>query len=60
MALENAESTFITEPSVETATSSIERSDSGTRSMEKKVPILNGAADIESGDMIQQSGMYRI
>jgi hypothetical protein len=28
--------------------------------MEKKVPILNGAADIESGDIIQQSGMYRI
>jgi hypothetical protein len=58
MAPENVETTFPNESSVEMATTSIERSDSGTRSMEKKVPVLNGVTDVESGDIIQQSGMY--
>lgn len=26
--------------------------------MEKKVPVLNGTTDVESGDTIQQSGMF--
>ncbi|RAO69017.1 uncharacterized protein BHQ10_005029 [Talaromyces amestolkiae] len=55
MVLENAETAFLNEPSVAVATPSIEKSDSGTRSMEKKVAVLNGTTDVESGDIIQQS-----
>lgn len=58
MVLENAETAFLNEPSVAVATPSIEKSDSGTRSMEKKVAVLNGTTDVESGDIIQQSGMF--